>query len=106
MRDATPVAWSRALARETQERPIRTVALSLGTGFILGGGLFSPLTARRAGLGLRLGFRLLALPVVVEGLGAFAASVLVRDGEGRASDDASKESRPETTHRRRTHEAQ
>jgi hypothetical protein len=93
MRDAGPVAWSRAVARETQVHPCRSVALSIGVGFILGGGLFSPLTTRIAGLGLRLGLRLLTVPVVVEGLQAFTASVLRRHGEVPAS-DAPSPSRP------------
>src|SRR3954447_25078404 len=58
-------AWSGALARQTRQHPGRTVALSFGAGFILGGGLFSPLAGRLAGVGLRL----LVLPVVTERLG-------------------------------------
>jgi hypothetical protein len=105
MFDARPADWARALARQTQEHPGRTVALTLGTGFILGGGLFSPLTARIVGLGVRLGLRLVALPIVVDALGALAASVLIRDQEAPVPDAAS-DSRPETINRRRTHEAQ
>lgn len=106
MRDPTPAAWSRALVRRTQEHPGRAVALSLGAGFVLAGGLFSPLTARIAGLGLRLGLHLLALPIVVDRLGAFAASVLLGEGEGPTSADESSDSHPENAPRRDTHEAQ
>ncbi len=62
-------AWSGALARQTRQRPARTVALALGAGFVLGGGLFSPLTARVMGLGVRLGVRM-ALPIVAQRLSA------------------------------------
>jgi hypothetical protein len=62
-------AWSDALARQTRQHPGRTVALTFGAGFILGGGLFSPLTARLVAVGVRLGLRLLVLPLVAEGLG-------------------------------------
>jgi hypothetical protein len=63
-------AWSGALARQTQQHPGRTVAVTFGAGFILGGGLFSPLAARLVGVGVRLGLRLVVLPVVTERLGA------------------------------------
>jgi len=69
-------AWPSTLARQTQQHPGRTVALTFGAGFILGGGLFSPLTARLVGVGVRLGLRLLVLPRVVEGLGVLAGSAL------------------------------
>ena len=63
-------SWSGALGRQTRQHPGRTVALTFGAGFILGGGLFSPLAARLVGVGVRLGLRLLVLPVVTERLGA------------------------------------
>src|SRR5439155_5357654 len=40
-----------------------------------------PDASRDAGLGLRLGMRLVALPIVVDALGALVASVLIRDQE-------------------------
>lgn len=42
--------------------PYGTLAAALGIGYVLGGGLFSPLTGRIVGLGLRLGLRLAAVP--------------------------------------------
>jgi hypothetical protein len=98
-------AWSEAVRRQTREHPGRTVALTLGTGFILGGGLFSPLTARLLGVGLRLGLRLLVLPMVAEGLLAWGGGPLAR-GDTSASVGGSTEPRPETKRRRHAHEAQ
>ena len=67
-------AWPAALARQTRQYPGRTVALTFGAGFILGGGLFSPLAARLVGAGVRLGLRLIVLPRLVEGLGLLASA--------------------------------
>lgn len=82
-------ALSDALAGQTQEHPARTVALTFGTGFVLGGGLFSPLTARIVAVGVRIGLRLVALPIVIDGLGALATAA-------RGSADDASQSRPET----------
>ena len=55
------------LRRQTEEHPGRAIAAAAGAGFLLGGGLFSPLTARLLGVGLRLGLRLAVLPWVLHG---------------------------------------
>lgn len=52
-------AWSHALGQQVQDHPGRSIALVVGAGYLLGGGLFSRLTARALGTGLRIGFRLL-----------------------------------------------
>jgi hypothetical protein len=44
--------------------PYGTVAAALGIGYVLGGGLFTPLTARIVRLGVRIGMRLAVLPLV------------------------------------------
>jgi hypothetical protein len=98
-----PATWGASLARQTRERPIRTVALTLGTGFILGGGLFSPLTVRLLGAGLRLGVRFALLPMVAEGLGALAERAFTQRGE--IVDDSPKPS-SDPKKRRHAHEAQ
>jgi hypothetical protein len=46
--------------------PYGTVAAALGIGYVLGGGIFTPLTARILGLGLRLGIRLAVLPYLTD----------------------------------------
>jgi hypothetical protein len=48
-------SWRSAAARELDERPVRTLCLALGAGYLLGGGLFSRLTWRAARLALRFG---------------------------------------------------
>jgi hypothetical protein len=56
------------LLRQTREHPGRSVALAVGVGYVLGGGLFSRLTARILGTGVRIGLRTALLPFVTEGL--------------------------------------
>jgi hypothetical protein len=57
-----------------ERNPWRAVGVALGAGYILGGGLFSPLTGRLLWGGIRIGLRLAALPVVRdEVLGLFDA---------------------------------
>src|SRR5689334_6057719 len=47
-----------------ERNPYGTVAAAVGIGYVLGGGLFTPLTSRIVGLGLRLGLRLAVLPLL------------------------------------------
>jgi hypothetical protein len=68
--------WSRArdtftdlretvdLSGRVDRHPYGTLAAAVGIGYLLGGGLFTPLTGRIVGLGLRLGLRLALLPLV------------------------------------------
>ena len=56
------------LLRQTREHPGRSVAMAVGVGYVLGGGLFSRLTARIVGTGIRIGLRTALLPFVTEGL--------------------------------------
>lgn len=53
--------------------PYTMMAAAAGSGYVLGGGVFTPLTARIVGLGLRLGLRLAAIPLVQRELLALAA---------------------------------
>ena len=55
--------------------PYGTLAAALGIGYVLGGGLFSPLTARIVGLGLRLGLRMAAVPFLQRELMGIAAAL-------------------------------
>jgi hypothetical protein len=45
-----------------RRNPYGTVAAALGIGYLLGGGLFSPLTARILRVGLRIGYGVSTLP--------------------------------------------
>jgi hypothetical protein len=42
--------------------------MAVGVGYVLGGGLFSRLTARIVGTAIRIGLRTAVLPFVTEGL--------------------------------------
>jgi hypothetical protein len=48
----------------TSRNPYGTLAAALGVGYVLGGGLFTPLTGRIVGAGLRIGIRLAVLPLL------------------------------------------
>jgi hypothetical protein len=72
-------SWSDALARQTEEHPFRSVAVALGAGYVLGGGLFSPLTARVAGAAVRIGLRLAIVPFVTQSLVAAGETILAED---------------------------
>jgi hypothetical protein len=56
------------LLRQTREHPGRSVAMAVGVGYVLGGGLFSRLTARIVGTAIRIGLRTAVLPFVAESL--------------------------------------
>ncbi len=60
--------WADRLVQETREHPGRSVAMAVGVGYVLGGGLFSRLTARLLGTGIRIGLRTALLPFVTESL--------------------------------------
>jgi hypothetical protein len=61
-------SWAAKLVRQTREHPGRSIAMAVGVGYVLGGGLFSRLTARVVGTAIRIGLRTALLPFVTEGL--------------------------------------
>jgi hypothetical protein len=65
--------------------PYGMLAAAVGVGYVLGGGIFSPLTSRIVGLGLRMGLRLAALPFLERELLGLAESV----GGGSGAESAS-----------------
>lgn len=65
--------------------PYGMIALAAGIGYVLGGGLFTPLTGRL----VRIGMRLAALPLVKDELAGFAEAAL--DGLSGSKRDASKQ---------------
>src|SRR5256885_2587196 len=87
-------AWSRTRdavgdLRETLDidgrvsrHPYGTVAAALGIGYVLGGGIFTPLTARLVGFGLRMGLRLAAIPFLQNELLGMVGSVGSGASEG------------------------
>jgi hypothetical protein len=68
--------------------PYGTVAAAIGIGYVLGGGLFSPLTARIVKLGLRVGLRLAVLPLLKDELFGIA-EVIERGREAEAGENGS-----------------
>ena len=62
-----------------QRNPYGTVAAAIGIGYVLGGGLFTPLTARIVGLGLRIGLRLAVLPLLKQEMAELVENI---DDEG------------------------
>ena len=54
------------LPGRAQRHPYGTVAAALGMGYVLGGGLFTRLTARIVGLGFKVGLRLAVIPMIEE----------------------------------------
>ena len=50
---------------QIDEHPIRSTLVTVGAGYLLGGGLFSALTGRVVVGSLRLALRVLTLPVVI-----------------------------------------
>jgi len=61
-------SFAEDLRTRVQEEPVKTLAMALGAGYIVGGGLFSALTGRLLYGGLRIGLRVAALPLVREEL--------------------------------------
>jgi len=59
------------LRGRVQRNPIGMVLAAAGVGYVLGGGLFSPLTSRL----LKIGMRLALVPVIKSQLGEMAADV-------------------------------
>jgi hypothetical protein len=53
MQTATSKLWAEATKLATQ-RPLHTIGLVAAVGYLLGGGLLSPLTGRLLALGVRL----------------------------------------------------
>ena len=68
--------WLHRVNKEAGAHPFRTVGLAAGAGFVLGGGLFTPLTGRLLrtiiGVGLRVGM----LPALSQGLALAGARLL------------------------------
>jgi hypothetical protein len=67
--------------RRVRRNPYGTIAAALGIGYALGGGLFSPLTGRIVGLGLRMGLRLAVLPLLKRELSELAQAFEEGAGE-------------------------
>ncbi|RYZ39900.1 MAG: hypothetical protein EOO71_18190 [Myxococcaceae bacterium] len=69
------------LKGRVERNPYGTLAIAVGVGYVLGGGLFTPLTARF----LKLGVRLAALPFVKDELLGMAESAFQGYQTGRGT---------------------
>lgn len=76
--------WVDVVSDETTKHPLRTAGIAAGAGFVLGGGLFTPLTARTLRSAIHLALRLAILPALTRGL-ALMGSRLMDDFEGYGS---------------------
>ena len=103
--DSAHKAWSRTQgavselkrAADIDERvarhPYGTIAAALGMGYVLGGGLFTPLTSRIVALGLRIGIRLAVLPMLKDEISVLADTLTGEsETKGRRSGKAAKPS--------------
>ena len=68
-----------------KRNPYGTVAAAVGIGYVLGGGLFSPLTARIVGLGLRIGLRLAVLPLLKQEMAELVETFDDDEGKGKGA---------------------
>jgi hypothetical protein len=64
------------LKGHVNRHPYETVAAALGIGYVLGGGLFTPLTSRLVRLGLGIGIRTALLPILKAELSELAAAFI------------------------------
>jgi hypothetical protein len=70
-----------AIERETKTHPFRTLGVAAGAGFVLGGGLFTPLALRTLRAGLQLALRTAVVPALTQGLAAMGARLLEQSEE-------------------------
>jgi hypothetical protein len=85
------------LQGRANRHPYGTVAAALGIGYVLGGGLFSPLTGRLVGLGLRIGLRLAVLPMLKEELFGLAEALEGEEVGGHEAGRGRRKSAKRTT---------
>ena len=78
--------------------PYGMMAAALGVGYVLGGGLFSPLTARLVGFGMRMGLRLAAIPFLENELRGLTESVI--NGAGESDESSEGRGGERKSHRR------
>lgn len=82
--------------------PYGTLAAAVGVGYILGGGFFTPLTARLLRLGLKIGVRLALVPLLNEEAANLVSNVMGGEasagesskGRGRGRQNNSSEGKP------------
>ena len=68
-----------------ERHPYGTVAAAVGIGYVLGGGLFSPLTASIVRLGVRIGLRLAVLPLLKQEMAELVETFDDEEGKGKGA---------------------
>ncbi|HEY0710939.1 MAG TPA: hypothetical protein VGG33_29320 [Polyangia bacterium] len=64
------------LKEEAVAHPFRTAGWAAGAGFVLGGGIFTPLTGRTVKASLQLALRLAILPALTRGVAQIGSRLL------------------------------
>lgn len=82
--------WSATLIKQTRANPGRSVALALGAGYVLGGGLFTGLTARLIGAAVRIGIRVAVIPLVTDSIAALGGGLLGNQSGATTEDDGAE----------------
>jgi len=80
-----------------ERHPYGTVAAAVGIGYVLGGGLFTPLTASIVRLGVRIGMRLAVLPLLKQEMAELMETIEDEDAKrkGQGSKTTAKRTRGE-----------
>ena len=91
------MAWKATLQRELEERPERSAAIALGAGYVIGGGLFSPLTARLVGAGLRIALRLALIPLATQSLVKLGQELIAGPQDGADAENQRTSAVPSET---------
>jgi hypothetical protein len=86
-----------AIEERVNRNPYGSIAAALGIGYVLGGGIFTPLTSRIVALGLRIGIRLAVLPMLKDEISVLADALggegeVGEAGKGRRGTKAAKPS--------------
>jgi hypothetical protein len=93
--------WGSVLTGELERRPVRTLSIALGAGYLLGGGLFSRLTLRLASIGVRLALPV-GLQLLADEVGSSGAGVERLDSTPDKSSDPATRRNVDSTRRKRT----
>ncbi len=75
------LAWRSAVLGEASAHPGRSAAAAVATGYVLAGGLFSPLTARLLATGVKVALRLAVLPFVTHGIVGLTQGFIAASGD-------------------------
>jgi hypothetical protein len=103
--DSAQEAWSQTrgafsdlhdaldLKGRVKRRPYGSIAAAVGIGYVLGGGIFTPLTSKIVRLGLKIGVRAALLPLLKDQVAGLAEALADDDGGGRAAGKGQKASK-------------